>query len=126
MKFEVSIKGDTYIVEVEKCSPLTMDEFQSYGGNSQATATTESVAPQGTAPQSNSVAGNTINAPLPGSIVAVKVTVGQSVKKGQVVAILEAMKMENEVVAPEDGTVKAIIAPKGTNVVVGDPIIEIG
>ncbi|MBO5982678.1 MAG: biotin/lipoyl-binding protein, partial [Clostridia bacterium] len=78
------------------------------------------------APQKTSSDGNTINAPLPGSIVAIKVAVGQSVKKGQVVALLEAMKMENEIVSPDDGIIKTILAPKGSNVVVGDPIIELG
>ena len=125
MKFEVNIKGETYVVEVEKCAPLTADEFTLYGGQ-EAIAISEPAKAETSNTPTIATTDNTINAPLPGSIVAIKVAVGQSVKKGQVVALLEAMKMENEIVAPCDSTIKAIIAPKGTNVVVGDPIIELG
>ena len=125
MRFEVKLRGETYFVEVEKCNPITADDFASYGGNQGVATTNETFSVQASE-QKVSSSENTINAPLPGSIVAVKVAVGQSVKKGQVVALLEAMKMENEIVAPADGTIKAIIAPKGTSVAVGDPLIELG
>ena len=58
----------------------------------------------------------TVSAPMPGKILGVKASVGQAVKKGEVLLILEAMKMENEIVAPEDGTVASI------NVAVGDSV----
>ncbi|MBO7326346.1 MAG: biotin/lipoyl-binding protein [Clostridia bacterium] len=124
MRFEVKLKGETYFVEVEKCSPITENDFALFGGNQGKSTPVESQIE--IAPQKTSSDGNTINAPLPGSIVAIKVAVGQSVKKGQVVALLEAMKMENEIVSPDDGIIKTILAPKGSNVVVGDPIIELG
>lgn len=60
--------------------------------------------------------GEKVLAPMPGNILAVNVTVGQAVKKGDVLFILEAMKMENEIVAPCDGTVKQILAQKGNTV----------
>ena len=60
--------------------------------------------------------GVKVNAPMPGKILAVKANAGQAVKKGDVLLVLEAMKMENEVVAPEDGTVASI------NVAVGDSV----
>ncbi len=125
MKFEITFKGDVYFVEVENREPTTENEFLSYGGSTTPTLKTNStpcVAENASAPSGD----NTVNAPLPGAIVGIKVAVGQTVKKGQVVAILEAMKMENEISTPTDGTVKAIIAPKGTSVAVGDPIIELG
>ena len=58
----------------------------------------------------------TVNAPMPGKILGVKASVGQAVKKGDVVVVLEAMKMENEIVAPQDGTIASI------NVAVGDSV----
>ena len=58
----------------------------------------------------------TVNAPMPGKILAVKANVGAAVKKGQVILVLEAMKMENEIVAPEDGTIASV------NVAVGDSV----
>lgn len=61
-----------------------------------------------------------VNAPMPGKILSVKVSEGQDVKKGDVVLILEAMKMENEVVAPEDGTIASINCSTGDSVEAGD------
>lgn len=61
-----------------------------------------------------------VNAPMPGKILGVKASVGQAVKKGDVIIVLEAMKMENEVVAPEDGTVASINVSEGANVESGD------
>lgn len=61
-----------------------------------------------------------INAPMPGKILDIKASAGQAVKKGEVIMILEAMKMENEIVAPEDGTVASILVTSGTAVEAGD------
>ena len=60
-----------------------------------------------------------VNAPMPGKVLSIKANVGQAVKKGEVILILEAMKMENEIVAPEDGTVASTVAA-GTSVEAGD------
>ncbi len=122
MKFEVSLKGETYLIEVERCTPASVEEFTALGGGKKEIVTEEAQVASVAVPSGSA---NTVNAPLPGAIVAVKVAVGQAVKKGQLVALLEAMKMENEIVAPYDGTVKTIVAPKGTTVAVGDPIIEL-
>ena len=70
--------------------------------------------------------GESIDAPMPGTIVNIMVKNGDSVKKGQVVAILEAMKMENEIVAPIDGTVVSVDVEKGQNVNLGDSLVQIG
>lgn len=70
--------------------------------------------------------GETVTAPLPGVIVDVKVKVGDSVKAGQTVAVLEAMKMENEIEAPVGGTVTAVNAAKGDSVLEGAAIVTIG
>ena len=70
--------------------------------------------------------GETVTAPLPGVIVDMKVKVGDSVKAGQTVAVLEAMKMENEIEASVGGTVTAVSASKGDSVLEGAPIVTIG
>ena len=70
--------------------------------------------------------GEKISAPLPGNILDVKVAVGASVKKGDILCILEAMKMENEIVAPCDGTVNTVVAAKGSSVNTGDLLFVIG
>lgn len=71
-------------------------------------------------------AGEAVEAPMPGTIVNINVKNGDTVKKGQVVAILEAMKMENEIVAPIDGTVVSVDVEKGQNVNLGDSLLQIG
>ena len=70
--------------------------------------------------------GKAVTSPLPGVIIAVKVNVGDAVKAGQVVAILEAMKMENEIQAESDGTVTAVNVAKGDSVLEGAAIVTIG
>ena len=76
------------------------------------------------APAANVTAqGEVIKSPMPGVILNVKVTQGQAVKSGEILCILEAMKMENEIVAPKDGTVAQIVVAKGANVDTGAPLI---
>lgn len=78
------------------------------------------------APKASSGDGEAVNAPMPGTIVDVKVKVGDSVKAGQVLVILEAMKMENEIVAPRDGEVTSIEASKNAAVALGDALVLLG
>lgn len=70
--------------------------------------------------------GEKVSAPLPGNILDVKVSNGTSVKKGDILCILEAMKMENEIVAPVDGTIVNTVATKGSSVNTGDLLFVIG
>jgi len=70
--------------------------------------------------------GQAVCAPLPGMIVDVKVTVGQQVAAGDVVAVLEAMKMENDITSPYAGTVKQVLVSKGASVSMNDPLVVIG
>lgn len=78
-------------------------------------------APKAAVPASaGSQGGVKVNSPMPGKILGVKANAGQNVKKGDVILILEAMKMENEVVAPEDGTVASINVAVGDSVEAGD------
>ncbi|QGP91621.1 Biotin-requiring enzyme [Neomoorella glycerini] len=79
-----------------------------------------------TPPPAQGPAGaNTITAPMPGKVVAVKVKMGTPVKQGDVLIVLEAMKMENEIVAPGAGTVKEIYVSEGASVNVGEPLVAI-
>ncbi|MBR3478602.1 MAG: biotin/lipoyl-binding protein [Bacteroidaceae bacterium] len=78
------------------------------------------------APAAKPAAGaKTVNAPLPGTITAVKVSTGQAVKKGEVLVVMEAMKMANDITAECDGTVKNIFVQQGASVNVGDALVEI-
>lgn len=129
MKYVVTINGKKYDVEVEKVNayrPLTVEEVQS--GNIQRTApvAAPAAAPVPTpapaaapapaptpAPAAASGGANTVVSPMPGNILDVRTAVGSSVKAGQVLIILEAMKMENEIVAPSDGVVESIAVKQG-------------
>lgn len=77
-------------------------------------------APATPAPAPVSESGTAVKAPMPGTILKVNVTAGQSVKAGDIMFILEAMKMENEIVAPSDGTVSQVVAAKGSSVATDD------
>ena len=77
-------------------------------------------APKPAAPAAGGAAGAVkVNAPMPGKILSVKASAGQAVKKGDVLMILEAMKMENEVVAPQDGTIASVNVAAGDSVEAG-------
>jgi len=78
------------------------------------------------APAAGAVAGNKVQSPLPGTILDVFVNVGDQVKSGQTVVLLEAMKMENNIEADHDGVVKSVNVRKGDSVLEGDTLIVIG
>ena len=130
MLYRVSLNGKIYEVEVEKGEAVIQSEFDAAQPQAQPAVAPAPAAPQAaaSAPQpAPSAAGSAaaINAPMPGNINAVKVASGQSVKKGEVLIILEAMKMENEIVAPKDGKIGQIYVQKGATVETGAPLIEV-
>ena len=109
--YHITLNGKVYEVEIEEVAAGT---------------TPKQTAAQTAAPAAKPAAsGESVTAPMPGTILNVLVKQGQAVKKGQVLAILEAMKMENEIVAPADGQVASISVDKGQNVNLGDSILEI-
>ena len=105
-KYRVNVNGTNYEVELELVSE---NEVKS------AAPAAAPAAPAAAVPAS----GETVTAPMPGPILDVKVAAGAAVKKGDVLMILEAMKMENEILAPCDGTVAALNVSKGTTVETG-------
>lgn len=112
--YRITVNGTAYDVAVEEL-----------GGSAAPVAATPApaAAPAPAAPAAGGAAGSiSVSAPMPGKILAVKANVGQAVKKGDVVLILEAMKMENEVVAPEDGTIASINVAVGSAVEAGDTL----
>ena len=100
---------------------LTDDE----GPTPAPTPAAPAAAPKAAAPKAASAGATAVNAPLPGNILKVKATQGSAVKKGDLLCVLEAMKMENEILAPADGTVTAVYAKEGTSVNTGDVLFEL-
>ena len=123
----VNVNGTPYQVELEN-APVAAPAAAPATGSTPDGASTPSSAPAGVAPVAPAVptgAGEKVNSPLPGVIIEVSVKEGQAVKAGQKVAVLEAMKMENEISAPKDGTVTAIHVAKGDSILEGAPIVTI-
>jgi glutaconyl-CoA/methylmalonyl-CoA decarboxylase subunit gamma len=117
MKYNVTINNQKYEVEVEKGKATIVDTTTSPAPSAQVSAKME--APL-------NVEGEKILAPMPGSVVKIVAKVGQSVKKGDIILVLEAMKMENEIGSPVDGKVKAINVTKCQNVKPGFVMAVIG
>ncbi len=112
-KYRVTVNGSLYEIEVEEMDASAVSAAPA------AKAAPAPVAPAPVAPApvaAAPAAGAQIKAPMPGNILDVKVTAGQSVKKGDVLVILEAMKMENEIQAPCDGKVTGVNVRKGDTV----------
>lgn len=125
MKYIVSINGKNYEVEVEKgeASIISTSTIVAPPQAVAASAAPVAAAPVAAAP--TSVAGEAVKAPMPGVILAIKVNPGARVKRGDVLLILEAMKMENEITAPRDGIVAQIVAAKGASVSTGDILVAL-
>ena len=126
MKYKVKLNGKIYEVEVEKGNAELLSEYDAISAPVAApAATAPAAAPAAAAAPAPAASGNATPSPLPGVVVAVKKNVGDKVKAGEVVMLIEAMKMENEITATKDGTLVAILAPKGTQVQVGTGLFEI-
>ena len=114
-KYRVNVNGTAYEVEIEEITGAAP---------SPAAA---APAPAAAAPAPTAAAGSeNITSPMPGTILSVNVTKGQAVKKGQVLMVLEAMKMENEIMCPRDGTIVSVDAVKGAAVETGALLCVLG
>ena len=111
--YKVKVNGKLYEVELEAVSEVA--------GNVSAPVETAKVA----TPAPASSGANAIKAPIAGKVLKLNVNVGDAVKKGQCVAIVEAMKLENEIPSAFDGTVKAILVKSGDAVEAGQALIEL-
>ena len=116
-KFIVNVNGNSYEVEVEDVGGVSAPAVAPVAAPVAAPTAAPKAAP---AP----AGGTPVKAPMPGNVLDIKVSNGQAVKEGDVVVILEAMKMENEIVAPCGGTV-TVVASKGATVNTGDVLISI-
>ena len=113
-RYNITVNGTTYEVAVEEI-----------GGSYAPAVVTKESAPVFTAPVAAPAApkaapaaagANSVTAPMPGTILEVKVSAGQAVKKGDVICVLEAMKMENDICAPQDGVVASVEVAQGATV----------
>ena len=104
----------TYTITVNgKAYAVTVEEGAAAAAAPVAAAPVAAAAPAPAAAPAGAAGSIQVTAPMPGKVVAVKASVGQAVKKGEVVLVLEAMKMENDIVAPEDGTIASINVANG-------------
>ncbi len=133
MKYKVTLKGKTYEVEVEQGEAMILDEYEAYAPapaaapQAPAAPAAPAAAPAPAAAAAPvAVDGEKVLSPMPGTIVKVNVTAGKPVKAGQVLAVLEAMKMENEIIAPHDAAVLQVLVKTGDKVDTGTPIIVLG
>ena len=131
MKYKVTLNGKTYEVEVEAGQAMLVDEYEA---DAPAPAAAPAAAAPAAAPAAPAAApapaaaavtaaGEVVAAPMPGNILKVNVSQGQAVKAGDVLVVLEAMKMENEIMAPRDGSVAQVVVSKGAVVDTGAALV---
>ena len=131
MKYKVTLQGRTYEIEVERGEAMVLDEYEAKAPVPSAPAAPAPAAPvpaaaAAPAPAAGALsAGEAVKSPMPGNVLKILVSKGQAVKEGDVLLILEAMKMENEVVASRSGTVAQIVVEKGAVVETGSPLVVI-
>ncbi|MBQ3146517.1 MAG: biotin/lipoyl-binding protein [Oscillospiraceae bacterium] len=132
MKYKITLNGRTYEVEVEAGKAMLLDEYEAIAPTAPAAAAAApaaaapAAAPAAPAAPAVTGAGDAVNAPMPGTILKVNIQNGQAVKEGDVLVVLEAMKMENEILAPKNGTVTQVLVSKGSTVDTGAPMVVIG
>ena len=130
MTYKVTLNGRTYEIEVEAGKAMCLAEYEALAPSAApvaapAAAPVAAAPAPAAAPAMSVSGGESVNAPMPGTILKVNVQNGQAVKEGDVLCILEAMKMENEIMAPKAGTIAQVNASKGSSVNTGDVLVVI-
>ncbi|MDD6796837.1 MAG: biotin/lipoyl-binding protein [Clostridia bacterium] len=116
--YTITVNGNVYEVTVEEGTG-------SVAAPAAVAAPKAAPAAPKAAPKSAGTGSVKVAAPMPGKILKVNVSAGQAVKKGDVLVVLEAMKMENEIVAPQDGTIASVDTSAGTSVESGDVLVSL-
>lgn len=127
MKYKVTLNNRVYEVEVEMGQAMLIDEYDAVAPAPTAAPATPAAAPAAPAavPAAALASGEVVKAPMPGNILKINVAPGQKVEEGDVLIVLEAMKMENEIVATKSGTVAQVAVSKGAVVETGAPLVVI-
>ena len=131
MKYKVTLNNRVYEVEVELGQAMLVDEYEAYApaaAPAAVAAAPVAAAPAAApvaAPAAGLAAGEVVKSPMPGNILKINVAQGQKVSEGDVVIVLEAMKMENEITASKSGTVAQVVVSKGAVVETGAPLLVI-
>ena len=128
MKYKVTLNGRTYEVEVEAGKAMCVAEYGAFAPAAAPVAAAPVAAAPAAAPAPAAggvtvSGGESVTAPMPGNILKVAVSVGQTVKEGDLLVVLEAMKMENEIFAPKAGTVAQVLVSKGSTVDTGATMV---
>lgn len=127
MKYKVTLNNRIYEVEVEMGQAMLIDEYDAVAPAAPAAPTAVPAAPAApvAVPAAALASGEVVKAPMPGNILKINVAPGQKVEEGDVLIVLEAMKMENEIVATKSGTVAQVAVSKGAVVETGTPLVVI-
>jgi glutaconyl-CoA/methylmalonyl-CoA decarboxylase subunit gamma len=128
--YKISVNGTSYDVTVEElgAAPQYAPAPRApapVAGEAPAPAPAAAAAPAAPAAAAPVAGAHVVKSPMPGTLLSFKVAQGQAVRKGDVLFILEAMKMENEIVAPVDGVVAALRVSEGASVNTGDVLVEL-
>lgn len=124
----ITVNGTAYDVQVEELGASAAPQAAPAPAPAAPAAPAPKAAAPAPAPAPRPVApagGETVSCPMPGTIVSIAVQAGQSVKKGDILVVLEAMKMENEIMAPHDAQVAAVFVNKGDSVDTGAPLVSL-
>lgn len=130
-KYKITLDGKTYEMEIERIDGNASVSSQpkaapvSAPAPVKASAPVKAAAPTAASPAAAQTGGNAVVSPMPGTIIKLLAAAGDTVKKGQAVLVLEAMKMENEIAAPKDGKIAALHVAQGDAVQGGAALFEI-